>query len=129
MYRLRALVFGAGTFLAVASAMDVSANGLNGADFEALLNQSFYVNTDRGVVILDLVDVQEQNKDAKAPARKDLRTTKQFSLTFVGPAQPALPPAIYRLEHRSVGDADIYLEDAGIEGSARRYRARFTVLR
>jgi hypothetical protein len=128
MYRLRVLVFGAGTFLAVASATDVSANGLNGADFEALLNQSFYVNTDRGVVILDLAEVQEQNKDTKGP-RKDQRTTKQFSLTFVGPAQPALPAAIYRLEHRSVGDADLYLEDAGIDGSARRYRARFTVLR
>lgn len=129
MFRVRALLFGAGTFLAVACAAEVVANGFSEADFEALLHQSFYVNTDGGVVILDLAEVQEQNKDTKAPARKDQRTTKQFSLTFVGPAQPALPPAIYRLEHRSVGDADIYLEDAGIDGSARRYRARFMVLR
>ncbi|HKQ28292.1 MAG TPA: hypothetical protein VJT77_06800 [Burkholderiales bacterium] len=79
-------------------------------------------------MILDLGEVQEQNKESEAPVGKGQRTTKQFSLAFVGPAQPALPSAIYRLEHRSA-DVDIYLEDTGIDGSARRYRARFTVLR
>ena len=92
---------------------------MRGADFEALLNQSFYVNTDHGVVILDLVDAQEKTRKPKG----------QFSLTFVGPTEPALPPAMYRPEHRSLGNSDIDLEDAGIDGSARRYRARFTVLR
>ena len=131
MYWLRALALGAGVLFAVAALQtpDVAAGTLSEADFEALLNQSFYVNTDHGVVILDLVEVQEQNNEAKGPARKEQRTTKQFSITFVGPTQPALPPAIYRLEHRSAGNADLFLEDAGVDGSARRYRARFTVLR
>jgi hypothetical protein len=97
----------------------VAVHGLSGADFEALLNQSFYVNTDRGVVIFDLVDAQEKTRKPK----------RQFSLTFVGPTEPALPPAMYCLKHRSLGDSDMNLGDAGIDGSARRYRARFTVLR
>jgi hypothetical protein len=130
VYWLRALALGAvALFAAVLPAARASADTLSEADFEALLNQSFYVNTDRGVVILDLVEVQEQSNEAKGPARKDQRTTKQFSLTFVGPTEPGLPSAIYRLDHRSLGNSDIYLEDAGIDGSARRYRARFTVLR
>jgi hypothetical protein len=145
MKRIRALLLGAGGLLSIAAlpAANIKADDTNlgnageaglaagpsQAKFEALLHQSFYINSEHGVVILDLVEVQEPEKQAEGSARKEGRATKQFTITFVGPARPALPAAIYRLEHRLAGNADVYLEPIGIDGPGWRYRASFTVLR
>jgi uncharacterized protein DUF6916 len=145
MSRIGSLLLGAGGLLAIAAlpAANVQADdanrhnvgeaelaaGLDQAKFEALLHQSFYVNSEHGVVILDLVEVQESKEQAKGSAHKEGRATEQFSITFLGPAWSVLPTGIYRLEHRLAGNAELYLEPMGADGPAMRYRARFVLLR
>jgi len=143
MYRICALSLGTGALLAIAAlpAANVRADdtnrsnmgeaaglaaGLSQAKFEALLNQSFYVNSEHGVVILDLVEVQERKRQAEGSALNEGRATEHFSLTFLGPAGSILSAGIYRLEHRLAGNADVYLEPIGTDG---RYRASFALLR
>jgi hypothetical protein len=142
MNRISSLLLGAGGLLAVAAlpAANVKADDtrrgnvgeaglaadLSQAKFESLLHQSFYVNSEHGVVILDLIEVQERKRQATESARKEGRATEQFSLTFLGPAGSVLSAGIYRLEHRLAGNADVYLEPIGTDG---RYRAWFALLR
>jgi hypothetical protein len=104
------------------------AAGLSGSKFEALLDQSFYVNSEHGVVILDLVEVQAPQKPAN-PAPRQRRVTERFTITLVGPEHPVLPAAIYRVETRFAGETDIYLEPMVTGESTTRYRASFELLR
>jgi len=103
--------------------------GVSQAKFEALLDHNFYVNSDQGIVILDLVEVQGSQKSPKPSAPRQGQVTERFTIILVGPAQPVLPAAIYRLETRLAGDTDVYLEPLGTDGSRARYRAYFQLLR
>jgi hypothetical protein len=103
--------------------------GLSQAKFEALVDHSFYVNSDQGIVILDLVEVQGSQPSPKPPGPTSAQPTERFTITLVGPAQPMLPAAIYRLETRMAGNTDVYLEPLGTDGSRTRYRATFQLLR
>lgn len=51
-----------------------------------------------------------------------------FSLTFLGPAEPALPQQIYPMEHPSLGELEIFLVPIGpdAENQGMRYEAVFT---
>jgi hypothetical protein len=50
---------------------------------------------------------------------------KAFSLRFLGPPQPILPQATYRLEHPAMGALEIFLVPLGPRDGGMRYEAVF----
>lgn len=48
-----------------------------------------------------------------------------FSLIFTGPASPVLPQSIYRVEHASLGELDVFLVPVGLRDSRVEYQAVF----
>ena len=55
-----------------------------------------------------------------------LASREQFSLHFKGPAAPALPQQIYRLEHPALGALEIFLVPIRRDGEGMTYEAVFT---
>jgi uncharacterized protein DUF6916 len=50
---------------------------------------------------------------------------EQFSLLFRGPVEPALPQAIYRLDHAELGSLDLFLVPLAPRGDGAVYEAAF----
>ena len=135
MRRIGALLGAGGVLVALAAtpaacvrAGDEGFAALSQSTFEALLHQSFYINSEKGIVVLDLVEVREREKSSKDPARKGAAATGEFSIVLVGPVEPVLPAAMYRLEHR-LGNLNLFLEPAGMDSAGMRYSALFRLLR
>lgn len=99
--------------------------GYSKAKFEALLNQTFYIDTqDHGVVTVKLIDVQPGL--VKPAASNNL---EQFSITFRGLLLPPLPSGLYDVSHLSAGKVSLYLKALPPQGSEPVYRADFSLLR
>jgi hypothetical protein len=81
------------------------------------------------VLALSLIAVEERATPATSEQGAPLTDVEQFSLTFRGPALPAMAANLYRLEHWLAGSTGIYLEPDDAQGSERRYRALFALLR
>lgn len=69
-----------------------------------------------------LAEVQALRESSKGGDREP------FSLTFVGPAEPALPQQIYPVEHPELGELEMFLVPIGPdpETQGMRYEAVFT---
>jgi hypothetical protein len=52
-------------------------------------------------------------------------TRQQFSLVFLGPPEPLLGQATYRLLHHELGGLDVFLVPLGLQGASMRYEAAF----
>jgi hypothetical protein len=106
-------------------ARDVNlSNGFSRAKFEALLNQTFYIDThDHGVVTVKLIAVQATPVTTVQPV-----TIEQFSLTFRGLLLPSLPTGLYDVSHLSAGRVSLYLKALPPQRSQPMYRADFSLL-
>jgi hypothetical protein len=101
------------------------ARGFSKAKFEALLNQTFYIDShDHGVVTVKLVEVQPGLVKNTASS-----TLEQFSVTFRGLLLPPLPSGLYDVSHLSAGKVSLYLKALPLQGSEPLYRADFSLLR
>lgn len=99
-------------------------NGYSRAKFEALLNQTFYIDTqDHGVVTVRLIAVQATPVTAVQPVKLE-----QFSLTFRGLLLPTLPAGVYDVSHLSAGKVSLYLKALPPQRSRPVYRADFSLL-
>ncbi|MCP4379320.1 MAG: hypothetical protein GY794_24510 [bacterium] len=94
-------------------------------DFEALLNQTFYL-TGEGVEPLpfQLTEVTAIGADA-AQQKADLGR-RFFSVIFHGPVEPLLPQRIYQLENDRMGQLALFLVPLGPDSRGMRYQAVFT---
>ena len=81
-------------------------------DFVGFLNQAFPVRLETGSVEFELVEAKSLAPGGGGPGRPE-----PFTLLFRGPAEPALPQAIRRLEHPTLGDLDVFLVPVGRDGS------------
>ncbi len=108
------------------AARDVNLNrGYSKAKFEALLNQTFYIDTrDHGVMTIKLVEVKPGLVKTTASNRLE-----QFSITFRGLLLPPLPSGLYDVSHLSAGQVSLYLKALPLQGSEPVYRADFSLLR
>jgi hypothetical protein len=106
-------------------ARDVNlSSGYSRAKFEALLNQTFYIDThDHGVVTVKLIAVQATPVTTVQPIR-----IEQFSLTFRGLLLPSLPAGLYDVSHLSAGRVSLYLKALPQQRSQPMYRADFSLL-
>jgi hypothetical protein len=96
-------------------------SGLSKTKFEALLNEFFYVYTERdGIVPVQLLQI----KGLKGPSN-----TEQFSLFFKGPYSPSLTAGSYEIEHDLTGNLSLYLEPFEAPENVPLYRADFSLLR
>ena len=99
--------------------------GFSKAKFEALLNQTFYIDTpDHGVVTVKLVEVQPGPISTTAPS-----ALEQFSVTFRALLLPPLPSGLYDVSHLSAGKVSLYLKTLPLQGSEPLYRVDFSLLR
>jgi hypothetical protein len=90
---------------------------LTAADFTARLNEKFVLSVAGEPVALDLTEVEELGPS---------QTRRAFSLRFLGPAQPILPQATYRLDNAAMGALEIFLVPLGPKDGGMRYEAVFT---
>jgi hypothetical protein len=95
-------------------------SGFTLAKMRALLNQTFYLHTSEGAVLIaQLVEVRE--RVSKVPSRMPM---EQFSAIFQGPLLPVLPSDTYVVEHWLAGRVPLYLSAI----PQARYRADFSIL-
>lgn len=90
---------------------------LTAADFRPRLREAFTLSGPAATLDLVLVEVEELGPAA--------RSGNAFSLRFLGPAQPVLPQAIYRLDNAAMGTLEIFLVPLGPWQGGMRYEAVF----
>jgi hypothetical protein len=92
--------------------------------FEGRVGEEFVVTVDGGPAVrAELVEATEGSEPGGAgPAGQQRR---QFSLVFLGPAEPVLPQMIYGLDHQDLGHLDLFLVPIGPAGGGMRYEAVF----
>lgn len=59
------------------------------------------------------------------PAGEQPSGRQPFGLIFIGPAQPILPQAIYRLTHAQLGALEIFIVPLGRDETGTTYQAVF----
>jgi len=91
-----------------------------GAGFGPFLNTSFWVDRTRGWA-------QELVLTAVTP-RASAPGTEQFTLLFLAP-DGIVPEGTWRVEHRTLGELELFLVPAGETPAGRLYRADFNLLR
>jgi hypothetical protein len=87
--------------------------------FEPLEGETFSLTHDAGAIPLSLVAVLGTGLMGHA-------AREQFSIHFRGPATPALPQRIYRLEHPQLGAIEIFLVPIKRDADGMIYEAVFT---
>jgi hypothetical protein len=86
--------------------------------FLPLVAQEFRLHA--GDTELDALLVEARAVGQSLPDRR-----QAFSLIFTGPASPVLPQSIYRVEHASLGELDVFLVPIGLRDSRVEYQAVF----
>jgi tellurite resistance protein TehA-like permease len=90
---------------------------LSAASFVDRVRDTFTVSTAAASFPLVLIELEELGQSQHRLA---------FSLRFLGPAQPVLPQATYRLDNAAMGTLEIFLVPLGPGGGGMRYEAVFT---
>ena len=90
---------------------------LTAAGFTDRLQDTFTLAMPGASLKLVLAEVEELGESQHRRA---------FSLRFLGPAQPILPQATYRLDHPALGSLEIFLVPLGPKDGGMRYEAVFT---
>ena len=86
--------------------------------FEPCVGDAFALTADSGSVELVLASVRALGE---RPGSR-----QPFALYFLGPPEPQLPQAIYRLEHAELGVLEIFIVPIGRDADGTRYQAIFT---
>jgi hypothetical protein len=89
-------------------------------EFAACLNTRFAIDDVSGTVWLKLVEVNAHDHSPRLDT---------FSLIFLGPPQPSLSQAIYRMEHETLGSQEIFIAPLGPQRDALAYEAVFNRIR
>lgn len=92
--------------------------------FAQNLNTKFYIPLDDRRVELELVAVAGD----KSTLEK-IEGVDRFSLYFLGPGDFYLPQRIYRMEHDTLGQLDIFIVPVGIQDKRYQYEAVFSHLK
>lgn len=85
---------------------------LTPASFEAHLGSPFHIHYG-GAAPLEAV-LQGVRRHEPHPGPR----AEPFSVFFLGPRQPVLPQAIYRLEHEAMGTLELFLVPVGPDPKA-----------
>ena len=94
-------------------------------DFRPTVGQPFSVDAgEAGTLELELLEAR--TIEPGAAAADDAGHRSPFALDFRGPVDPLLPQSIYRLEHESVGELEIFIVPVGRTEAGTDYEAIFT---
>jgi len=91
---------------------------LTAADFEPHVGAIFRLAAGTGDIALKLAEVRRLGQA--------VREGGAFSLTFLSPAGPFLPQAVYPIAHPALGALDIFLVPLGPRDGGIAYEAIFT---
>ena len=92
-------------------------------DFIPYINQLFTLQVD-GLGELSCTLVEANTLGSPPPEGSGERHS--FSIILRGPGHPILPQQIYRLQHKLLGQMDIFLVPLGPDTEGIRYEAVFT---
>jgi hypothetical protein len=93
--------------------------------FTQCLNGTFTVRVDDSTSLaLELIEVTPLPAHSPPRGSQPLKRAP-FSLVFRGPKDPLLPQRIYRFEHESLGDLDIFIVPIGPDEEGLLYEAVF----
>lgn len=90
------------------------------ADFQACLNDVFVLTIDDYRDELELIQV-DRHEDRHSIDERDA-----FSILLQSKAEQILPQQIYRLQHATMGELDIFLVPIGQDENGVRYEAVFS---
>lgn len=97
-------------------------------EFSKHINHKFHIQfesgdggDDTGMLEVELVEVSPLGEN-----QKDEDQRQSFSVIFRGPGEPVLPQRIYSLEHKGLGQLDLFLVPLGPENDDMLYEAVFT---
>jgi hypothetical protein len=94
-------------------------------DFRPAVGQTFLLDAG-GAGKVDLQLVEARTIEPDAPPTDEAGQRSPFALDFRGPVEPLLPQSIYRLEHESVGEMEIFIVPVGRTEAGTDYEAIFT---
>lgn len=89
--------------------------------FEAYLDDEFVIVQGAGRISCRLTECSELRDGG--PVEEGRR--RPFSLIFVGPVEPVLHQATYRVEHAKLGALDLFLVPVGRSEAGAQYQAVF----
>jgi hypothetical protein len=92
---------------------------------DELTHETFEGLGSRAFAIADPVAIELQLEAVTPGIAPPDGTRTPFSLIFIGPPEPLLPQAIYRLEHPELEPLDIFIVPVGRDADATRYEAIF----
>jgi len=97
---------------------------LTANSFAPAVGETFLLDAgEAGRIELELTESRLHDPDAPAEDASGARAP--FTLTFRGPAEPILPQGIYRLEHPSLADLEIFIVPIGRDEAGTTYEAVF----
>jgi hypothetical protein len=97
--------------------MDLAALTL--ATFEPRVGEAFTLHADDEEKLA--LTLREATMLGERPGGRDA-----FSVVFVGPSEPVLPQAIYRLRHDELGALEIFIVPIAQDAEGTSYEAVFT---
>jgi hypothetical protein len=93
-------------------------------DFAGRVGETFDVSADGGPAVrTELVEATESTEAGGAGPEGQPRL--QFSLVFLGPAEPLLPQSTYAIDHDQLGRLLMFLVPIGRDDQGTRYQAVF----
>ncbi len=93
---------------------------ISAADFSPLINKKFRIYFEpSNPSIAELVEVNERN----APSESERRSP--FSIVFRGSAEKIWPQGMYKIEHKSIGELELFLVPIGPDNEGLCYEAVF----
>ena len=92
---------------------------LTKADFEPHVGSSFAIQFKDGQLAITLKEVTTLGHGRP-------NTREPFSLVFIGPGKPQLPPYTYTVHHQALGTQELFLVPLGPDKLGSRYEAVFT---
>ena len=118
-FRTRDGAEGTGSALSPLDRIRQMTERLNQAAFTRNLNTKFRILDKSSPVVIEaeLVEVEEKSTSRKL---------EQFSILFIGPAEPCLPQSTYEIEHREMGNFDLFLVPIASDKNGTSYEAVFS---
>jgi hypothetical protein len=91
-----------------------------------LVGQTFRLHLDDGTTIDMVLESAAENATPAWRPADDAPERRPFTLTFVGPPELVLPQRIYRFEHETLGNAEIFIVPVGRTARGVTYEAVFS---
>lgn len=93
-------------------------------EFSQHVGTKFHVKADEREIVLELTEVKGYTSQEIEQGGME-----RFSVFFTGPGDPFLPQKVYRVEHKRMGEFELFLVPIAGDEKSYRYEAVFNYFR